>query len=123
MKIAIAQEGTTVCQHFGHCEQFALYDQEANRWSMVDNPDHQPGFLPGFLRKLGADVIIAGGMGARAQELFVDLGMEVVVGASGPVPEVVDQFLKGELKSSGETCSEHQHLCGDDHHHEHGCKS
>ena len=120
MKIAVAQEGTVVCQHFGHCEQFAIYDREAKQWSMVDNPGHQPGFLPGFLRGLGVDVIIAGGMGGRAQELFGDLGIEVVVGASGPVPEVVDGFLQGQLQSSGETCSENQHLCGDDHH-DHGC--
>lgn len=109
MIIALAKEGEFVCQHFGHCEEFALYNTETKEWSYVKNPGHQPGFLPGFLKKLGADVVIAGGMGERAQQLFAQEGIAVVVGVSTPLGEAVEKYLRGELVSSGSVCHEHRH--------------
>ncbi len=114
MLIAVAQENDMVCQHFGHCECFALYDSESQNLSQVNNPGHAPGFLPGFLGNMRVEVIIAGGMGARAQELFADQNIQVIVGVSGPIKSALESFLKGELKSSGSVCSEHQHA-GDCH--------
>ncbi|WP_054695459.1 NifB/NifX family molybdenum-iron cluster-binding protein [Syntrophomonas palmitatica] len=114
MIIAVAQEGSSVSEHFGHCQSFALFDSSTGKWSITDNPGHQPGSLPKYLHDLKADVVIAGGMGARAQELMRQYGIQVVVGAHGLVPNVVESFLKGTLQSTGETCShhEHQHECG-----------
>jgi len=80
----------------------------------VANPGHQPGFLPGFLKELGTELVIAGGMGGRAQELFAQQGIELIVGVSGVVEDVIALFEKGELVSSGEVCSEHAHA-GDCH--------
>jgi len=68
MKIAIASNKGTACQHFGHCELFTIYDVEEKQIfekKEVANPGHRPGFLPGFLAKLGVNVIISGGMGAE----------------------------------------------------------
>lgn len=109
MLIAIPKEGNVVCPHFGHCEEFTLYDTNTKTLKSVPNPGHQPGVLPGFLKKLGAELIIAGGMGAKAQELFAQQGIEIIVGTSGSIEDVIARFEKGELVSSGEVCSEHAH--------------
>ncbi|MCY6371772.1 NifB/NifX family molybdenum-iron cluster-binding protein [Clostridium ganghwense] len=112
MKIAIAADGKFVSGHFGHCEGFRLYDVENNKVvgsQMVPNPGHKPGFLPVFLKEQNADVIIAGGMGATAQELFTQNGIKVVVGASGETDKVIEGYLEGTVKSTGSVCSEHAH--------------
>lgn len=109
MLIAVAQEGNMVCQHFGHCEQFALYDTELKSMKAVANPGHEPGFLPGFIKELGADVVIAGGMGGRAQDLFTAQGIKVIVGVTASVEEALKKYENGELISSGSVCSEHAH--------------
>lgn len=75
----------------------------------VPNPGHKPGYLPVFLKEKNADVIIAGGMGGTAQDLFIENGIEVVVGASGNTDDVVKLYIAGGLKSSGSVCSEHAH--------------
>lgn len=114
MLIAIPKEGSRVCPHFGHCEQFALYNTESKQWRLLDNPGHVPGMLPGFLKEHGVKVVLAGGMGGRAQQLFDEQGIQTIVGVSGTIEEAVARFLNNELVSSGEVCSEHAHA-GDCH--------
>jgi len=113
MKIAVASEGQYVSGHFGHCQGFSVYEINENdkisKKDFVKNPGHKPGFLPVFLKDLGADVIIAGGMGARAQQLFNEKSIEVVVGAQGMTDDVVEKYLKGDLISTGSVCTEHEH--------------
>lgn len=118
MKIAVAVDGKFVSGHFGHCEGFRIYDVENNKVTgseMVANPGHRPGFLPVFLKEQNADVIIAGGMGATAQELFSENGIKVVVGASGESDKIVEGYLQGTVQSTGSVCSEHAHEghCGE----------
>ncbi|WPC43801.1 NifB/NifX family molybdenum-iron cluster-binding protein [Clostridium sp. JS66] len=111
MKIAIASEGKLVSGHFGHCEGFTTYEVEEGKAlnkKFVQNPGHKPGFLPVFLKDLGTNVIIAGGMGEAAQELFKENRIEVVVGAVGNCEDLVQQYINGELKSTGSVCTEHQ---------------
>lgn len=112
MIISIASDGKLVSGHFGHCEGFATYEVEEGKVlnkDFVQNPGHRPGFLPVFLKELGANVIIAGGMGEAAQQLFNENGIEVVVGASGVCDDLLQRYIKGELKSTGSICREHQH--------------
>jgi predicted Fe-Mo cluster-binding NifX family protein len=112
MKIAAASEGKLVSGHFGHCEGFNIYEVEDNKVknsAFIQNPGHRPGFLPVFLKEKGVDVIISGGMGETAQQLFAENGIKVVVGAEGGADEVVEKYLKGQLVSTGSVCSEHQH--------------
>jgi len=118
MKISVASDGKNVSGHFGHCEGFTIYEVEEGKdlnKSFVQNPGHRPGFLPIFLRDLNVNVIIAGGMGETAQNLFNENGIEVVVGASGLCDDVVNQYINGQLKSTGSVCTEHQHEgnCGE----------
>ncbi|MBV7274112.1 NifB/NifX family molybdenum-iron cluster-binding protein [Clostridium sp. PL3] len=112
MKIAVASEGKYVSGHFGHCEGFTIYevgeDKSLNS-NFTPNPGHRPGYLPVFLKELDVNVIIAGGMGETAQQLFSENGIEVVVGAQGLCDDMAQKYINGELKSTGSVCREHEH--------------
>lgn len=112
MKIAVAGEGKNVTEHFGHCVNFLIYDVENGKITneeSIPNPGHKPGFLPNFLADRGVNVIISGGMGGGAVDIFNERNVEVVVGASGDAKTAVLNYLKGELKTTGSVCHEHQH--------------
>ncbi len=112
MIIAVASDGKSVSAHFGHCEGFNIYQVEEKqivKQEFKENPGHKPGFLPVFLKGLNVDAIIAGGMGETAQQLFNGNNIEVITGARGLSEEAVKQYIKGELKSTGSICNEHQH--------------
>ena len=112
MKVAVATDGRNVSGHFGFCECFTLFDTEGNKVigeTQVPNPGHKPGFLPNFLGDMGVEVIIAGGMGGGAVEIFNERNIEVIVGATGDIAENVNKYLAGELVSTGSVCHEHSH--------------
>ena len=118
MKIAIAKDGVNVSGHFGHCEGFEVYHVntgEIVHQEFLENPGHRPGYLPKFLSEKGTNVIIAGGMGASAQNLFEAQDIDVIVGVQGNIENIISQFINGELISSKSVCSEHAHQgsCGD----------
>ena len=103
MKIAVATDNKQASAHFGHCEGFLVYEVNEGRIvnkNFTPNPGHRPGFLPVFLKELDINVIIAGGMGASAQQIFNENGIEVVVGAEGISDDLVENFIKGNLKST-----------------------
>jgi ATP-binding protein involved in chromosome partitioning len=110
MKIAIPVTYGQLSAHFGHCEQFALVQIERSSKAVlatdyVAPPPHEPGILPRWLHEQGVDVIIAGGMGQRAQGLFAQSGIEVVVGAKcRNVQETVADYLRGTLEVSENPC-------------------
>jgi len=112
MKIAVASENGKVTEHFGHCESFMIFDTENNqiiKSETIANPGHRPGFLPNFLDDKGVKVIISGGMGSGAIDMFNEKGIEVIVGASGDAKAVVTAYLQGDLKSTGSVCHQHLH--------------
>ena len=116
LKIAIAREGSQVSGHFGHCESYALYqagDAMISHIGDLKSPAHEPGKLPPFLASHGVNVIIAGGMGQRAVDLFHENGIEVILGVSGAVDIAAQDFHAGRLVDSGSICSEHQHQCAE----------
>ena len=110
MKIAIPVAEGKLCMHFGHCEQFALVEVNEAAKTITDTtyltpPAHEPGVLPRWLHEQGANVIIAGGMGQRAQSLFSQNGITVVVGAPGDTPEnVASAYLAGTLEIGQNVC-------------------
>lgn len=118
LKIAVASEGNNVTGHFGHCENFRVFTAEDCKITAeenVPNPGHRPGFLPNFLADRGVNVIVSGGMGGGAVDIFNERNVEVVVGASGDARSAVEAYLKGELHSTGSICHEHAHAdeCGE----------
>jgi len=115
MKVAIATNGRMVAAHFGRCEEYTTFQVEEGKVSgrmVVPNPGHEPGFLPRYLAGMGVEVIIAGGMGRRAQVLFGEQGIRTVVGVTGPVDDAARAFAAGELKA-GESLCEHGEGHGD----------
>jgi ATP-binding protein involved in chromosome partitioning len=110
VKIAVPIENDRVCMHFGHCPEFAIYDVDPEaktiRTKTVHGaPPHEPGVLPGWLHELGVEVIIAGGMGQRAQQLFAKNKIEVVLGApADPADEVVAAHMAGTLTAGANPC-------------------
>jgi len=111
MKIAIPTANGQVAMHFGHCEQFAIVEVDelegkVTGTEMLTPPPHEPGLLPRWLHEQGAHVILAGGMGQRAQSLFVQNEIKVVVGVSDGTPEqIVADYLAGNLTGGDNLCS------------------
>ena len=115
MKVAIAKDGLAVSEHFGHCEGYAVYSIENNsavRGEDLVNPGHSPGFLPVYLADRGIGVVITGGMGSRAIDLFDESDIEVVLGVSGPLDDAARAFAAGTLVGSECVCN-HDHCTGD----------
>lgn len=108
MKIAIPLAEGKLTAHFGHCQEFAVIDVTDNQITgkeIMVPPPHEPGVLPAWLHEKGADVIIAGGMGQRAIELFQQNDIKVVTGAPPMEPEaLVTQYLAQTLESGKNLC-------------------
>jgi len=112
MKIAVASEKEMVTEHFGYCKSFSIFEAENNqiiKSVSIPNPGHKPGFLPNFLNDMGVNVVIAGGMGGAAIEIFKEKGIKVITGAKGSAEAAANNYLQGTLKSTGSVCHEHQH--------------
>ena len=117
-KIALACEDNNglngqISQHFGRCPSYLIVDVEGNeikKSDIISNPyyeNHIPGMVPKFISEQGANVMIAGGMGPRAIDMFSNFGIEVVTGAIGNVGNVLKAYLQGEI-SGVEPCK-HDH--------------
>ncbi len=110
MRYAIPITNGKLSPHFGHCEHFAVIDvDEATRTivskKLVASPGHQPGFLPAWLAGEGVSAVIAGGMGSRAQMLFKESQIEVILGAVGGEPEqIVLSHIQGTLETGPNVC-------------------
>jgi len=110
MKIAIPMADGKLAMHFGHCERFALLDVDPAAKTIlgredIEAPPHQPGLLPPWLAQKGATVIIAGGMGGRALDLFAQQKIQVIVGAAAETPEkLVAEYLAGTLQAGANVC-------------------
>ena len=108
MKIAIPLADGKLTAHFGHCQEFSLIEVEGNKITKKETlvpPPHEPGVLPAWLHELGASVIIAGGMGGRALNLFEQNGIKVVTGASAGEPEeLVNSYLNKTLMTGANVC-------------------
>ncbi len=110
MKFAIPMADGKLTAHFGHCREFAFVEVDGNEikgTEVLEPPPHEPGVLPKWLSEHGINVVIAGGMGVRAQGLLRETGIEVCVGASAIAPEeLVRQYL-GKTLITGKNLCDH----------------
>lgn len=110
MKYAVPVSRGMVSPHFGHCEHFAIFevDEESRNVKgkeLIPSPEHQPGLLPEWLAKQGVSVVIAGGMGSRAQDLFQQNCIQVILGSMESDPErAVSSYLNGSLATGDNVC-------------------
>lgn len=115
MRVAIASDNGYVSGHFGRCPSYTIVEIEGERVfgrQEIVNPGHSPGFLPGFLAEKGVSVVIAGGMGPRAQALFAERGIQTITGIQGRIEEVIEKFIRQELEGGLDLCDhgQGQHL-------------
>ncbi|MDD2192760.1 MAG: NifB/NifX family molybdenum-iron cluster-binding protein [Bacteroidales bacterium] len=113
--IAIPMDNGVLSQHFGHCETFYLASINGNsvvkEW-YVTTPAHEPGLYPIWLKEQGVDIVIAGGMGKKAYDLFIQNGIEVHTGAESQTPQLaVKAFLENTIHFSNNICENHMHTC------------
>ncbi|WED23822.1 NifB/NifX family molybdenum-iron cluster-binding protein [Vibrio sp. JC009] len=110
MKIAIPVANGLLNLHFGHCKSFAILDVDqetkhiTNR-NDIDAPPHEPGLLPRWLGEREVDLVITGGMGQKAKQLFDQQSIKVIVGAPAETPEaLVKAYMGGTLVSGANVC-------------------
>ena len=107
MKVAVSTDNGMVSEHFGRCPEFTIAEIKSGKVvkkEVVGNPGHATGFIPKFLHEAGVNCMIAGGAGFRAQEFFKEFGIELVLGVSGPVDSILQDFATGKLKSGQSSC-------------------
>lgn len=112
MRVAIAVDKGVISAHFGHCEQFLVYNIENQTIMNVEalkNPPHQKGFLPNFLESHDIDCLITGSIGGMAVKLLDELNIRTIRGVSGKPEDIIERFINDSLESSDEICEEHAH--------------
>ena len=120
MRIAVTHENGTVFQHFGHAEEFKVYEVEDGRVISAevigtDGSGHEA--LATLLGDRAVDVLICGGIGAGAEAALTEQGIELCSGASGGADAAVAAYLRGELVSTGVNCDHHheeEDACGEE---------
>lgn len=126
MKIAVTYENGEVFQHFGHTEQFKLYEVSGGkvlRAAVVDINGSGHGALAGLLASLGVDTLICGGIGGGAQAALAEANIRLIGGVQGSADEAVQAFLGGTLAFDPNVhCTHHDHVHGEGHScGSHGC--
>lgn len=116
MKVAIAKDNDNVSEHFGHCNEYAVYDiadRKITGNTILQSPGHEPGKLPPFLAGHQVTHVIAGGMGPRAVDLFCAHSIEVILGITGPIDEIINDFIAGTIVPCESSCTHRpDHECG-----------
>lgn len=117
MRIAIPLSRGRLSRHFGHCEQFLFVDADMEQRQVLQKnfetaPEHAPGLLPQWLVEHGVEVVIAAGLGARAQDLLSASSVEVLTGVAAVDPDaLVADFLNGRLEPGSNHCDHSGHAC------------
>ncbi len=125
MRIAVTYENGEIFQHFGHTQQFKVYDVEDGKITAAEIADTNGsghGALAGFLHALNADVLICGGIGGGAIAALGAEGIKLYGGVSGNADAAVNDFLAGKLEFNPDVRCEHHEHHGEDHScGSHGC--
>lgn len=119
MKIAVTYDNGNVFQHFGHTENFKVYDIQDGKVAaseVVPTNGSGHGALAGFLKDLGATTLICGGIGGGAQMALQEAGIELYAGITGDCDKAVAAFAAGTLAHNTEAnCDHHDHEHGAGH--------
>ena len=103
MKIAVTYKDGKVFEHFGKTESFKIYNVEDGKIvssEVVGTGGNSHGALAGFIKGLGADVLICGGLGEGAKNAVQKQGIKLYAGAEGGADEAVLALLDGSLVAS-----------------------
>lgn len=120
MKIAVTFENGMIFQHFGHTSQFKVYEVDGDTIrsaQVVDTDGSGHGALAGFLKSIGADVLICGGIGGGARAALQEVGIAIYGGVQGGADEAVVAFVANSLRYNPDAKCDHHgheegHSCG-----------
>lgn len=116
-KAAVALDGGVVSEHFGRTREFlfvTIEDGKETKRELLPPPEgeHVPGLFPNWVKSMGADVVVAGGMGAQAKNMFSSFGIEVCTVSPMDADAAVKALLSGSLESVDKECDHgHGHTC------------
>ena len=123
MKIGVTYENGQIFQHFGHTQQFKIYEVEDGKIvssEVIDTNGSGHGALAGFLLANGVDILICGGIGGGAQMALAQAGIQLFGGVAGDADAAVELLLAQRLIYNPNVMCNHH---GAGHHHEGGCGS
>lgn len=129
MRIAVTYENGQIFQHFGHTEQFKIYDVQDGKITseeLVPTLGSGHGALAGFLKMNSVDALICGGIGGGAQTALAQAGIRLYGGVNGSADDAVNALINGTLGFDPNVkCSHHEHEHGSEGHScgSHGCES
>ena len=119
MRIAVTYDKGQIFQHFGHTEQFKVYDVEDRKITaeqVVDTMGNGHGALAGFLAANQVDTLICGGIGGGAQNALAEASIKLYGGVSGSADEAVKALIEGNLGYNPDVhCDHHEHGHGGSH--------
>ncbi len=126
MRIAVTYENGQIFQHFGHTEQFKIYDVDSGAVkssAVIPSAGFGHGALAGFLSMQHVDALICGGIGGGAQSALAEAGITLYAGCSGSADQAVNELIAGSLKyEENPECTHHgEHSHGDCQHDDHEC--
>lgn len=127
MKIAIPTAEGKLCSHFGHCESFTFVDVNPDTKEIlhIENKIPEEGIScqsASWISEQGANIVLAGGMGARPLGIFNQNGVKVIAGCPElGIEDIVNSYLNSTLETGENSCGgEHSHCHGHQHGH-HRC--
>lgn len=128
MRIAVTYENGMIFQHFGHTQQFKVYDVQDGKIvssEVVDTNGSGHGALAGVLTALNADALICGGIGGGAQMALAAAGIRLYGGVTGSADAAAQALVEGNLTFNPDVkCNHHDHNHGEGHTcGDHGCGS
>jgi predicted Fe-Mo cluster-binding NifX family protein len=128
MKIAVTYENGEIFQHFGHTQNFKIYEAEDGKIissEVVSTNGSGHGALATMLKDLGVEVLICGGIGGGARMALFASYIELFGGVSGDADRAVEAYLAGNLSYDPDAkCDHHDHHHGEGHNcGEHDCGS
>ena len=114
MKIAVPTRDEHIDDHFGHCAYYTIFEVENREIVATSRLDSPEGCgcksnIASVMEDMGNEVMLAGNMGEGAKNVLRNNNIAVIRGCSGPVDELVESYLRGEVKDNGEIC--HHHEC------------
>ena len=116
MKIAVTYENGNIFQHFGHTEQFKIYETEGNEiknTEVVNTNGSGHGALAQFLQERGVNTLICGGIGGGAKNALAEAGITLLGGVNGAADEAVKAYIAGNLVYNPDIeCAHHEHEHG-----------
>ena len=127
MKICIPTMGENgldnqVGEHFGRVPTYTIVDLDTNEVKVIQNTSEHmggQGYPPEIMAKEGVNAMVCRGLGRRAIMMFEELGIDVYIGASGTVKDVIDAFKQEKLQKANADNACGQHAFRDEHHHKH----